>query len=303
MPDLQPPQSFPPQVPPAAEPGRSAGGGPDPLAGLKKMSTTAGLGSGDYVAINPVALTAFLLGAGSLLVPIFNGTPLLLIPTAGVLCALIALRQIGNSNGTQTGRGLAFGGLALSLLIGGGMVASRAVTAWRYGPDRRDVAGLIRQLGQEIAAAGDAARSAVPPAPPATGPTSLPASRPEAPESDPAADRHYQAAYQLFSDKFRSRVDEKQFKAAWAKVNPSAEHAVRGMEWNGIIDFAGETGSGAPEAWATALVKLNNGVEPPRQPMLFTKVAGVWQIDDIPALFPPAPRALGGAGPGVGPKK
>jgi hypothetical protein len=75
------------------------GDAPDPLARLKKMSTTAGIGYGqEYVAVNPVAVAALLLGVGSLLV--FLHDVLLLIPLAGVVCAVIAWRQISNSNGT-----------------------------------------------------------------------------------------------------------------------------------------------------------------------------------------------------------
>src|SRR5438270_13041568 len=79
------------------------------FAHLHKMSTTAGLGSGDYVAVNIPSVIAILLGIGSslcLLDPYF-----LVVPLAGVICSIMALVQIQRSNKTQTGTLLAIGGL------------------------------------------------------------------------------------------------------------------------------------------------------------------------------------------------
>src|SRR5271167_101284 len=91
----------------------------DPFQRLHKMSTTAGLGSGDYVAINNAALTALLLGIASCLV-LWGSTLLLVIPALSVLSAILAFRQVSASNGTQTGKGMALLGLLLSLGMGGG---------------------------------------------------------------------------------------------------------------------------------------------------------------------------------------
>jgi hypothetical protein len=56
------------------------------------MSTTAGLGTQEYVAINPVAVWATIFGLGSLLCLVDN--IFLVIPLAAIVCAFIALRQI-----------------------------------------------------------------------------------------------------------------------------------------------------------------------------------------------------------------
>ena len=53
------------------------------------MSTTAGLGSGDYVAINGTAIIAILLGVASAIV-LFDSKMLLIVPLAGVVCAILA---------------------------------------------------------------------------------------------------------------------------------------------------------------------------------------------------------------------
>src|SRR5436309_9385705 len=89
--------------------------GDDPLSHLHKMSTTAGLGSTDYVAVNGIAVTTIFMGLASSLALL--DITLLAIPVATVVLAIVALRQIANSNGTQTGRALAWGGMVLAMLF------------------------------------------------------------------------------------------------------------------------------------------------------------------------------------------
>src|SRR4051812_25063806 len=103
-----------------------ASGGADELARLHHMSTTAGLGTQEYVAINPVAVAAVLLGLASALSLLDN--ILLVVPIAAIICSLIAMKQIKNSNGTQTGKGLVTLGLLLSIGFAG-FIGSRAATA------------------------------------------------------------------------------------------------------------------------------------------------------------------------------
>src|SRR5215212_974195 len=94
----------------------------DPLASLHKMSTTAGLGSTDYVEVNGTAIAALVLGLISA-VTLFNEPLLLVVPAAGIVTAIFAFRQIARSNGTQTGSALAVGAILLSLGFGGIMFA------------------------------------------------------------------------------------------------------------------------------------------------------------------------------------
>src|SRR3954462_5034744 len=103
--------------PPSAATVNAAAAGVDPLAGLHKMSTTAGVTNLDYVAVNQTAIAAVLVGLLSALS--FFGFLLLVIPIVGAIFAVIALRQIADSNGTQTGRGLAILALALCVILGG----------------------------------------------------------------------------------------------------------------------------------------------------------------------------------------
>ena len=87
---------------------------PDPFLSLHKMSTTAGLGSADYVAINGTALATIILGIASAVV-LFDNNLLLLIPLAAVVCGVLAFVQITQSNGTQTGKLLVVAGVLLAL--------------------------------------------------------------------------------------------------------------------------------------------------------------------------------------------
>ncbi|MEL7237548.1 MAG: DUF4190 domain-containing protein [Planctomycetota bacterium] len=95
----------------------------DGIAGLKAMSTTAGLtapGADSYRAVNPFAVAAIVTGVltvGGLLHPVF-----LALPVLGVLLAIVAVVQIQRSRGTQAGVGLACIGLALSVGLGGFLI-------------------------------------------------------------------------------------------------------------------------------------------------------------------------------------
>src|SRR5258707_10382788 len=72
------------------------------LSQLHKMSTTAGITNLDYVAVNHTAIVAALLGLASALA--FFGWLLLVVPVVGIVFAVLAIRQINDSSGTQTGK-------------------------------------------------------------------------------------------------------------------------------------------------------------------------------------------------------
>src|SRR5687768_2615927 len=89
----------------------------DPIASLHRMSTTAGVGSQEYVAINNVAIVAAILGLCTALG--FLGPFFLILGLAGVICGFVALKEIRNSNGTQSGKLLAWLGVFLSVALAG----------------------------------------------------------------------------------------------------------------------------------------------------------------------------------------
>src|SRR4051794_17907081 len=112
MPDAPTTSSTPTEAPAA---------GTEHLAHLHKMSTTAGVTNLDYVAVSPLAVVTVLIGVASLLS--FFGALFLVVPATGLLVGVLALRQIADSNGTQTGRPMAWAGLTLCVALGGAELA------------------------------------------------------------------------------------------------------------------------------------------------------------------------------------
>lgn len=160
-----------------------AGAAGDPLASLHKMSRTAGLGGDEYVAVNNTAVVALLLGLASSLA-IF-GTLLLVIPVLACVVAIVAIRQINHSAGTQTGKGLAWSGLILAiafvLLVGG-----REVQHLRQVRRQQDqIVALVRELGGNLNRAD------------------------------------YEAAWRQFSPRFQQRVRKEDFVAVWTQHQTS----------------------------------------------------------------------------------
>jgi hypothetical protein len=240
---------------------RAGDDAPDPLARLKKMSTTAGVGSQEYVAVNPMAVAALLLGIGSLLV--FVHDVLLLIPLAGIVCAIIASRQIQNSNGTQTGRLMALAGLVLCVAVGGGRLAWRMVGGWSSRGDKAEIQRLVSELGTHL------------------------------------KHQEYQAAHDMFTQRFKDRVSAQRFADAFKgmQTNPLAG-GIKGMEWNGLVEFEDDPQAKTRLAYTMAFFSLNNAPEPGRVTVVLLKEGNRWMIDDMPLWFPreTKPPARGGRG-------
>ena len=125
----------------------------DGLAGLKKMSTTAGLGD-DYAELDPLAVAALAMGVLSLVVILLPWMAFL--PLIGLVLAAVAVDRIRKAGGTRTGLPVA--------LIGGALcLAMTALGVWSLGADSRqtsaDAAAIERvaaDFGEHLAA-GDAA--------------------------------------------------------------------------------------------------------------------------------------------------
>ena len=238
----------------AAPPDQPAGAGyveSDPLASLHKMSTTAGITSQEYVAINIPSILALIVGLASVVAAL---TPvLLLVPVAGVVVGLVALSQIRASNGTQTGRGFAWAGILLSLGIGTFVMVGAVIERSRTAADRRAIVGQIDELGRYIAS------------------------------------RDYDKAYAMFSDRFHNRINRSAFDAVWdqAQAFPELGKLV-GMRWNETsILFEDEPASGMRVATAYAWVDFEKTRDQrARHPLMFRRVQGKWVIEDAPQLFP-----------------
>src|SRR3954469_9558517 len=139
MPELEPQRKT---TQPATEPS-------DAISNLHKMSTTAGVGSQDYVAINNAAIVSVILGLCTALA--FLGVPFLIVGAAGIVFGIIAIVQIRHSNGTQGGMGLAILGILLSLAIAGSVTAASVIDWQHRQRDQDDIEKVLNQLGQHIA--------------------------------------------------------------------------------------------------------------------------------------------------------
>lgn len=246
MPELQSNNAIRPNP---AESNAPVAGQSDPLAKLYHMSTTAGVGTQEYVAINPVAIVALLLGFASVLV-ILSGV-LLIVPVAAATCGIIALIQIRRSNQTQTGTWLAAGGLLLALLLGAGRAASDLVTTTRHRADQQQLASLLRSLGDDLAAG------------------------------------RYDEAYKLFDDRFRERVTYTTFETAFAGFK-DVPHvgALRSVQWNNEpMEF--RDSEGVTIAVGMGIFGFQDQADPSRMLVQFQKSDSQWQIDNIPNIFPP----------------
>ncbi|QOV88664.1 hypothetical protein [Humisphaera borealis] len=213
------------------------------------MSTTAGLGSGDYAAVNTLAVVAFvgsLLGCLALLADL-----LVVIPVAAVVCAVIALRQIAASNGTQAGRWAGILAIVIGVGVVGILVGSRIYVSVQNKPDQQQVLSIISEFDKRIGG------------------------------------RDYAGAYQLTTPQFRSRVSEQSFVQKMLQFEANADTGgVAGVTWNGTpIEYQDDPQSSLKTAWVGTVFRYRTTLPPNRIPVSFARQDGKWGINDIPALF------------------
>ena len=223
--------------------------GPDPLASLHKMSTTAGISTQEYVAINIPSIVALALGLAGVLAVLWP--VLLLVPAAGIVVGIIALAQIRASNGTQTGRGFAWLGIVIALAIGGFVAVRSVIERNQSSVDRQEIIRQIEQLGRHIGA------------------------------------KEYDAAYAMMTDRFRSRVSRSEFEAVWeASQSYPTLGRVKSMEWNRTdILFMDDPTTGVRVGTAYGWVRFEKSNDVARHPLIFRKIEGRWQVDDVPQMF------------------
>ena len=228
---------------PAATPDAAA----EHLSHLHKMSTTAGVTNQDYVAVNPLAVVAALLGLASGLA--FAGWLLLVVPVVGIVFAVVAIRQINDSNGTQTGKGFAILGLALCVLCAGGMMVRKYMDAAAVRSDEQAIAAAITQTGRLIGG-GD-----------------------------------YKQAYAQFDQAFHANVTYEEFRRLWETIQSSQVGKLQKMEWNGVRPAFGSA-EGSATAAVIARLKFEKANEE-RYDVMLRKVGGKWLINSMPQFFRP----------------
>jgi hypothetical protein len=217
------------------------------LERLHKMSTTAGVTNTGYVAVNQTAVVALVLGVLSAIA--LFGTLLLVVPIVGIVFAIVAIRQINDSNGTQTGKWMAWAGLALCLAFGGARATQDLMVSAGVKQDEQRIAGTISQLGRELGAG------------------------------------NYAAAYALFDDEFQDRIKPDAFKKTWEAVQaPTPLGRLQVLEWNGITPVF-ESAGGAKTATAQARMKFTRGNEE-RVELVMHQLGDRWVVLRFPTFFP-----------------
>jgi hypothetical protein len=173
----------------------------DSIAKLHHMSTTAGMGSGDYVEINPLAIASIALALASLLGIVFM--PFLLLGLLGLIAGIYSLLKIRRSNGTQGGKLIAALGIFISLAVSGSEGARQAYIYAGTQRDIRAIQTLTRLLGEDLAK-GDMIR-----------------------------------ARDLFSDDFKNLVSQELFNETLSGLrNVNELGAFQGLEAKGPFNFA-----------------------------------------------------------------
>lgn len=223
----------------------------DPLGHLYKMSTTAGLGSQEYVAINTLAVLGIILGLASVLAVMAN--LLLVVPIAGFIFSAIALRQIESSNGTQTGKTLATLGILLSMGFIG-FVGTRELTeSSRTQADREAIAKLTNRLGESI------------------------------------REKNFEQAYGLFTPRFKGRISLEEFTARFRPISEYVLYGkLKSIETNGLANFQNDPQGGGRYAEATIIFHFEKNPDANATVASFYKSGDEWRFDDIPEYFPPS---------------
>lgn len=231
--------------------------GIDPVTGLHRMSKTAGVGLQDYAEVSPFAVWSMVLGLASWLV--FFGPVLYVVPALGLVLGVVALVRIVRSSGTQTGYLPALLGVVLSAGMSGfaGYQAFQVHRAERA--DEAAIVEVIRQLNAAITG-GQAA-----------------------------------SAYELFDDRFRSRVSRQAFADRLAALQSSPAYGkISNIDWNGIMRFESAKGSDDRMAVTMLLVSIasNGSVGQDRQRIIFVPTGIGWRIRNIPSYFPEEPKVV-----------
>ncbi|MEO6437481.1 MAG: hypothetical protein ABIP55_17185 [Tepidisphaeraceae bacterium] len=220
----------------------------DPLSHLHRMSTTAGLGSGDYVAVNAAAVAALLLGLASALVLLEEF--LLVLPLAGIVVSILAWRQISNSSGTQTGKALIAVGLLCAVGFGGFVITREATEGMRTRKDRAAIAFLITEIGEKTKS-GD-----------------------------------FTGLYGRFSDRFQERVKPEEFARQLGYIRQSDLFGtLKSTTWNGLAEFQKDEDG---NRYAAAKIDFNTEKtdRPFPATIALRKADKGWVVDAMPELFP-----------------
>jgi hypothetical protein len=221
----------------------------DPMAALHKMSRTAGAGTQEYIAINGAAVAALLLGLASILAIV---SPILLtVPFTAILIAVIAIRQVRNSGGTQAGVGLSVLGIVFALGFVAAVGGKQVLDMRRETAETQQIAALMKGLGENL------------------------------------SQRNYDQAWMKFGARFQEGMKRQDFDSVWNQIQNSPYYGqIKEIRWNGVpvaMSWEGDE----PFAQGVFVVVLQNGGQD-RRMTIFRKSANQgWRIDGMEGYFDP----------------
>jgi hypothetical protein len=212
------------------------------------MSKTAGAGSAEYVAISGFAIFALIMGVFSVVSLV--ASILLLVPLAGAIVSVAALRQIGRSYGTQGGSFLAGLGLVLSLVIGSYVVTREATEAQRTRRDREAISTLLQHLANTL------------------------------------REGQLDGAYSLFSPRFKERIGPAEYAARMRPWGSSATYGkLLTIKPGDRIDFQVDPQTKRRSARARMVLGVERGAAPDMIEAVFEISDGQWMVTNIPEVF------------------
>lgn len=221
----------------------------DPLSSLYRMSKTAGLATSNYKSVNVCSVVALVAGLLSAVAQ-FDAV-LLIIPLAGLVLGIIAVKQIFGSNGTQTGFPLAALGIVLSLALGAWGATASYREASRTAADRAALTKIVNDFSAAV------------------------------------RENRLSDAYALTSPTFQKRVDRKQFDEFFKFYREKAP--LKALDTNGLFAFDSDPQMGIAIASGQLIMSFESGTTAADRPqIIFSSRAGQWKIEGLPSFFPPA---------------
>ena len=228
------------------------------MKALYHMSRTAGVGLGDYAAVNVLSVVGLIVGIACFVLLVFDDSLVLLaLPLGAIIVCTIAIAQIRGSNGTQVGTLLAVAGALLACAFGVANIVSHLKRASIESEDRAQIEKLVNKL------AGSATTQATVP-----------------------------ASYELFHPRFRESVIPDTFtRTVVERTGLAAGMPVAGISLGKYVLY--EKNPGLKFTQASALIVLKSERKDEKgEPLtretqaIFRREAdGIWTIYSIPEWF------------------
>jgi hypothetical protein len=214
------------------------------------MSTTAGLATQEYVAINGTSIVAAIFGVASMLA-MFSHI-LLAIPLISLTCSVAAFRQIRRSNGTQGGTSLVVLAVITALGFSSLFVAREVIQEIRMAPEKKKIIEVLGNFSDVVTAG------------------------------------KFDEAYGMFTVGFKKQGRDRDPLAFNLRLKLLLDHPAQGrlksLQQRGRIQVEGVDET-LMTGWAMMLARYDKAEQ--WLPVLLKKSNGTWAIHEMETLFPP----------------